>query len=144
MAKTQTQIITRCFCASLVALLTLFVTTGFERWPYSEVFIWSFPALLSWHFLFARRRVEFDLERQVITNKISSLYPLSLQVIPIKHIAALQIQRRLGQINGYDLFIVMDSQVEPLKFEYGNLPKMKNLGQQLSQFCTIPLLCDLK
>ena len=142
MTKTRSQIIGRWFCAGVVALLTLFVTMGFERWPYNEVFIWSFPALLSWHFLFARRQTQFDLEHQLITIKVSSLYPLTQQVIPINHIAAFQIQRRLGQRHGYDLFIVMDTQVEPLKFEYGGLHQMKELGQQLSTFCNIPLLSE--
>lgn len=144
MAKTRTQTIGRWFFASVVAFFTLFVTIGFERWPYSEVLIWSFPALLSWHFLFARRQVHVDLEQQLITTKVSSLYPLTQQVIPINHIAAFQIQRRLGQPHGYDLLIVMDSQVEPLKFEYGNLAKVQALGKQVSEFCDIPLLSEYR
>ncbi|GIU52358.1 hypothetical protein TUM4438_44890 [Shewanella sairae] len=142
MAKTRTQVIARWFFAGLVASLTLFVTAGFEHWPNNEVFIWSFTALLSWHFLFARRRVEFDLDKQLITNKISSLYPLSQQRIPIQNISAFQIRRRLGQSNGYELCIIMDSQIEQLKFDYGNLPRMQQLGQQLSLFCKVPLLSD--
>lgn len=142
MTKTRAQTIGRWIFASLVASLTLFNTLGFEHWSYAEVTIWSFLALLSWHLLFARRRIQFDLERQLITINVSSLYPLTQQVIPINHIAAFQIQQRLGQPHGYDLLIVMDTQIEPLKFQYGDLHQIKKLGQALSQFCAIPLLSD--
>ncbi|MDT3295199.1 hypothetical protein Q4Q57_08535 [Shewanella sp. SP2S2-6] len=140
MAKTRTQTIGRWIFASLVASLTLFNTLGFEHWSYGKVIIWSFIALLSWHLLFARRRIQFDLERQLITIKVSSLYPLTQQVIPINHIAAFQIRQRLGQPHGYDLLIVMDTQIEPLKFQYGNLPQMQAIGKQLSTFCNVTLL----
>ena len=142
MAKTRAQSIGRWIFASLVASITLFNALGFEHWSYGEVIIWSFIALLSWHLLFARRRIQIDLERQLIITKVSSLYPLTQQVIPINHIAAFQIQQRLGQPHGYDLLIVMDTQIEPLKFQYGNLPQMKKLGQEISHFCAVPLLCD--
>ncbi|MCS6153762.1 hypothetical protein G3465_12745 [Shewanella baltica] len=140
MPKTRTQTVGRWIFASLVASITLFNALGFEHWSYGEVIIWSFIALLSWHLLFARRRIQFDLERQLITTKVSSLYPLTQQVIPINHIAAFQIQQRLGQPHGYDLLIVMDTQIEPLKFQYGNLPQMQTIGKQLSTFCNVPLL----
>lgn len=142
MTKTRAQTIGRWIFASLVASLTLFNTLVFEHWSYAEVIIWSFIALLSWHLLFARRRIQFDLERQLITINVSSLYPLTQQVIPINHIAAFQIQQRLGQPHGYDLLIVMENQIEPLKFQYGDLQQIKKLGQALSQFCAIPLLSD--
>ncbi|MCS6102175.1 hypothetical protein [Shewanella baltica] len=140
MAKTRAQTIGRWIFASLVASITLFNALGFEHWSYGEVIIWSFIALLSWHLLFARRRIQIDLERQLITTKVSSLYPLTQQVIPINHISAFQIQQRLGQLHGYDLLIVMDTQIEPLKFQYGNWQQMQAIGKQLSTFCNVPLL----
>ncbi|MCS6125127.1 hypothetical protein G3495_18405 [Shewanella baltica] len=140
MAKTRTQTVGRWIFASLVASITLFNALGFEHWSYGEVIIWSFIALLSWHLLFARRRIQIDLERQLITTKVSSLYPLTQQVIPINYISAFQIQQRLGQLHGYDLLIVMDTQIEPLKFQYGNLPQMQAIGKQLSTFCNVTLL----
>ncbi|QSX40152.1 hypothetical protein [Shewanella cyperi] len=140
MAKSRSAIIGRWICSGLVAFFTLLMTLGFDHWPYTEILYWSFAALLSWHFLFAQRRVLFDLERQLITTKLSSLYLLTQQVIPINHIAAFQIQRRLGQPHGYDLLIVMATQVTPLKFDYGNLPQMQELGKQLATFCQVPLL----
>ncbi|WP_300479602.1 hypothetical protein [Shewanella sp.] len=142
MAKTRAQTIGRWIFASLVASLTLFNALGFEHWSYAEVIIWSFIALLSWHLLFARRRIQFDLKQQLITINVSSLYPLTQQVIPINHIAAFQIQQRLGQPHGYDLLIVMENQIEPLKFQYGDLHQIKKLGQEISQFCAVPLLFD--
>lgn len=140
MAKTRTQTVGRWIFASLVASITLFNALGFEHWSYGEVIIWSFIALLSWHLLFARRRIQIDLERQLITTKVSSLYPLTQQVIPINHIAAFQIRQRLGQPHGYDLLIVMDTQIEPLKFQYGDLHQIQAIGKQLSTFCNVPLL----
>ncbi|MEM6185695.1 hypothetical protein [Shewanella vaxholmensis] len=142
MAKTRAQTIGRWIFASLVASLTLFNALGFEHWSYAEVIICSFIALLSWHLLFARRRIQFDLKQQLITINVSSLYPLTQQVIPINHIAAFQIRQRLGQPHRYDLLIVMDTQIEPLRFQYGDLPQMKKLGQEISQFCAVPLLFD--
>jgi hypothetical protein len=142
-ANTHTHIITRRIFAGLLAFLVLFATAGFERWSNDEVFIWSLVALLSWHFLFFRSYVEFDLDKQLITNHVSSLYSLSQQLIPIQNISAFQIRRRLGDSKGYELCIVLDSQIEPLKFDYGNLSHIKKTGQQLSQFCMVPLLSDV-
>jgi hypothetical protein len=144
MAKSRSAIIARRIFSTLFACLTLLATLGFEHWTYSQVVMWSSVALLSWHALFSRRQITLDLESQQITTKISSLYSLAQQVIPIRDIAALQLRPRISQANDYghsfDLLIVMHTQVEPLKFEYGNLTQMQQLGEQLAAFLKVPFL----
>lgn len=43
----------------------------------------------------------------------------------------------------YELLIVMHTQTEPLKFEFGGLYQMQSLGKQIADFCNIPFLNQL-
>jgi hypothetical protein len=144
MAKTRLNIITRVFFSCLFACMLLIVM-GIAQHTYDEVFMYSTLALLWWHFTFAKRQVTFDLQSQQITTKISSLYLLTQQVIPIRNIAALQLRRRASSNGGraYELLIVMHTQTEPLRFEYGGLYRMQSLGKQIADFCNIPFINQL-
>jgi type IV secretory pathway TraG/TraD family ATPase VirD4 len=146
MAKTRLHLIARVFFSCLFACMLLIVMVGIAQHTYSEVFMYSTLALLWWHFTFAKRQVTFDLQSQQITTKISSLYLLTQQVIPIRNIAALQLRSRASSSNGgraYELLIVMHTQTEPLKFEYGGLYQMQSLGKQIADFCNIPFINQL-
>ncbi|MBO1896296.1 hypothetical protein HNW13_011005 [Shewanella sp. BF02_Schw] len=145
MAKTRLHIITRVFFSCVFACMLLIVMVDIAQHTYDEVFMYSTLALLWWHFTFAKRQVTFDLQSQQITTKISSLYLLTQQVIPIRNIAALQLRRRASSNGGraYELLIVMHTQTEPLRFEYGGLYRMQSLSKQIADFCNIPFINQL-
>ena len=140
LAKSSSVVTGRNVFAVLLALLTLFVAGGFERWEYTMVANWSLFALLIWHFLFVRRKVKFDLERQQIITKVTSLYPIAQQVIPFKDIIGLQVLRQLGKSHTYYLAIIIQDMPEPINFDYGSEQQMQKLGQQVSEFCSLHLI----
>ncbi|WP_144211072.1 hypothetical protein [Shewanella donghaensis] len=127
MTKTRSAVITRGVITGIFVLMSLFLTLRFEHWSYGELLNWALANLLIWHLMFAKRQVTFDLESNQITTKVTSLYTLAKQVIPINRIAAIQFRQVTARGNGYglsyDLLIVLKGQVTPLKFENGNLQK---------------------
>ncbi|WP_299570126.1 hypothetical protein [uncultured Shewanella sp.] len=144
MAKTRSAVIARGIVTSFFALMSLFLAFGFEHWSYGELLNWALANLLIWHLMFAKRQVTFDLESKQITTKVTSLYTLAKQVIPINRIAAIQFRQVTARGNGYglsyDLLIVLKGQLTPLKFENGNLKRMESLGEQISKFCNVPMI----
>lgn len=128
--------------ALIAIIVTIFMASRLEQEDNSLVILWALGALLTWHLAFAKRQTEIDLIGQCITIKISALYPITKQKIPISTIETFRIGKDPTRINRYNLYITLIKQGDPIRFGFGSQTQMRSLGEKISNFCSLPLLAE--
>ncbi|MFT5704361.1 MAG: hypothetical protein ACI8SK_000307 [Shewanella sp.] len=124
----------------IVATITIIIGLGLWRHNEVQVIYWALGALLSWHLLFARMSIEIDLNKNIISTKVNSIYPIAKQEIPIENIKAFSLNSDPTRVNNYNLLIISSLQSKPFRFNFGSQAEMNRLGQKIAQFCGKPFL----
>ncbi|MEC4728079.1 hypothetical protein HWQ46_21315 [Shewanella sp. D64] len=132
--------ISRKVIGGIIALITIVISLGLRRHDEIQVIYWAFGALLSWHLLFAKMSIEVDLNKQLISTEVNSLYPVAKQEISIENIKAFSLHSDPTRVNNYNLLIISNVEDKPFRFNFGSQAEMNRLGQKIAQFCGKPFL----